>query len=160
MQFIRTSLPHVILIEPKVFTDERGFFLESYQKERFVAAGIQADFVQDNHSASTKGVLRGLHFQNSPNAQGKLVRVMKGAVLDVAVDLRRESPYFGKWVSIMLSESNKWMYWIPEGFAHGFQTLDVDDRVNVVAIAGPQQFKYLAGRIVGNGTVGDPADQC
>ena len=124
MEIIKSEIPDVLIIKPDVFQDERGYFFESFNEEKFRSYGIDARFMQDNESKSQKGVLRGLHFQKSPNAQGKLVRVMKGAVLDVAVDLRRESPYFGKWVSIVLSESNKWMYWIPEGFAHGFLTLE------------------------------------
>ena len=124
MEIIKSAIPDVLIIKPDVFQDERGYFFESFNEEKFRAYGIDAKFIQDNESKSQKGVLRGLHFQNPPYAQGKLVRVMKGSVLDVAVDLRRESPYFGKWVSIVLSESNKWMYWIPEGFAHGFMTLE------------------------------------
>lgn len=124
MEIIKSEIPDVLIIKPDVFKDERGYFFESFNEEKFRSYGIDARFVQDNESKSQKGVLRGLHFQNPPYAQGKLVRVMKGSVLDVAVDLRHESPYFGKWVSIVLSESNKWMYWIPEGFAHGFLTLE------------------------------------
>ncbi|HEX7411721.1 MAG TPA: dTDP-4-dehydrorhamnose 3,5-epimerase [Bacteroidales bacterium] len=124
MEIIKSEIPEVLIIKPDVFQDERGYFFESYNEEKFRSYGIDARFMQDNESKSQKGVLRGLHYQNPPYAQGKLVRVMKGSVLDVAVDLRRESPYFGKWVSIVLSESNKWMYWIPEGFAHGFLTLE------------------------------------
>lgn len=119
MQFTSTGLPGVILIQPKIFGDERGYFLESYRKERFSAAGIQADFVQDNHSASTKGVLRGLHYQIR-QPQGKLVRVIVGEVFDVAVDLRRSSPTFGNWVGAILSAEKKNQLWVPPGFAHGF----------------------------------------
>ncbi len=119
MQFINTKLSDVVLIQPKIFEDGRGFFLESYQKERFSIAGIHSDFVQDNHSASTKGVLRGLHYQiHQP--QGKLVRVVVGEVFDVAVDLRRHSPTFGRWVGETLSAEKKNQLWIPPGFAHGF----------------------------------------
>jgi len=124
VQIIKSEIPDVLIIKPDIFQDERGYFFESFHEEKFRSYGIDARFMQDNESKSQKGVLRGLHFQNPPYAQGKLVRVMKGSVLDVAVDLRRESPYFGKWVSIVLSESNKWMYWIPGGFAHGFLTLE------------------------------------
>ncbi len=124
MEIIESAIPDVLIIKPDVFQDERGYFFESFNEEKFRSFGIDARFMQDNESKSQKGVLRGLHFQNPPYAQGKLVRVMKGAVLDVAVDLRPRSQYFGKWVSIVLSESNKWMYWIPEGFAHGFLTLE------------------------------------
>ena len=119
MQFISTGLPGVILIQPKIFADERGFFLESYRKDRFSGAGIQADFVQDNHSASTQGVLRGLHYQIR-QPQGKLVRVVVGEVFDVAVDLRRGSRTFGNWAGEMLSAGKKNQLWVPPGFAHGF----------------------------------------
>jgi len=109
----------VILIEPKVFSDERGFFMETYHAERFAEHGIASQFVQDNHSHSKRGVLRGLHYQE-PDAQGKLVRCTRGALFDVAVDIRRNSPFFGKWYGVELSESNRLMLWIPPGFAHGF----------------------------------------
>ncbi len=122
MQFTKTTLPDVILIEPKVFEDERGFFLESYQKERFFAAGIRFDFVQDNHSASTKGVLRGLHYQIR-QPQGKLVRAVIGKIFDVAVDLRRSSPAFGKWFGAILSSENRNQLWVPPGFGHGFYVM-------------------------------------
>jgi len=118
-QFLNTAIHDVILIEPKVFTDERGFFLESYQKQRFTEAGIPFDFVQDNHSKSEQGVLRGLHYQIR-QPQGKLVRVIVGEIFDVAVDIRKSSPTFGKWVGDYLSAENKKMLWIPTGFAHGF----------------------------------------
>ena len=118
MQFTSTELPDVILIQPKIFEDERGFFLESYQKESFSAAGINVDFLQDNHSASTKGVLRGLHYQIR-QPQGKLVRVVVGEVFDVVVDLRRHSSTFGKWVGMTLSAEKKNQLWVPPGFAHG-----------------------------------------
>ena len=124
MEIIKSEIPDVLIIKPDIFQDERGYFFESYNETKFREYGIDAHFVQDNESKSQKGVLRGLHFQRPPYAQGKLVRVMKGSVLDVAVDLRHNSPWFGKSVSIVLSESNKWMYWIPEGFAHGFLTLE------------------------------------
>ncbi|HZX62538.1 MAG TPA: dTDP-4-dehydrorhamnose 3,5-epimerase, partial [Bacteroidales bacterium] len=109
---------------PDVIEDHRGYFFESYNEEKFRQLGIDEKFLQDNESKSGKGVLRGLHFQVPPFQQGKLVRVIKGAVLDVAVDLRNSSPTYGQWVSIELSEKNKWMYWIPAGFAHGFLTLE------------------------------------
>lgn len=124
MEIVPTEIPDVLIIKPQVFTDERGYFFESYNREKFIAAGIDVNFVQDNESKSMKGVLRGLHFQKPPFAQGKLVRVMRGAVLDVAVDLRANSPWYGKWAAIELTEHNKWMYWIPPGFAHGFLTLE------------------------------------
>ena len=118
-RFLSTAIQDVILIEPKVFEDERGFFLESYQKQRFAEAGINADFVQDNHSRSQMGTLRGLHYQIQQE-QGKLVRVIVGEIFDVAVDIRRHSPTFGKWVGDYLSAENKKMLWVPPGFAHGF----------------------------------------
>jgi len=119
MKFTTTSIPNVILIEPKVLSDERGFFFETYRAERFAYAGINANFVQDNHSRSKQGTLRGLHYQIR-QAQGKLVRVVSGGIFDVAVDLRKSSPTFGKWVGTYLSSENKHQAWIPAGFAHGF----------------------------------------
>lgn len=126
MEIIKTAIPEVIIIKPDVYGDSRGYFFESFQQEKFRSLGINATFVQDNESCSQKGVLRGLHFQKPPFAQGKLVRVIKGVVLDVAVDIRKESPTFGKWVSMTLSGENKWICWIPQGFAHGFVTLEND----------------------------------
>lgn len=122
MRFVSTAIPEVIAIEPQVFGDERGFFLETYHRARFSAAGIHAEFVQDNHSRSVQGTLRGLHYQIQ-QAQGKLVRVVQGAVFDVAVDLRRSSPTFGRWVGEVLSAENKRQLWVPPGFAHGFYVL-------------------------------------
>ena len=122
-EFKRLEIPDVILITPKVFTDERGFFMEIYQKEEFVKAGITGEFVQQNHSKSVKGVLRGLHYQKEPYAQAKLVRCIKGEIFDVAVDIRKNSLTFGKYVSAILSEKNKNMLYIPRGFAHGFEVL-------------------------------------
>lgn len=119
MKFIPTSIPDIILIEPRVFGDSRGFFMETYQAQKFADAGIPANFVQDNHSGSRRGTLRGLHYQIR-QAQGKLVRVVAGEVYDVAVDLRRSSPTFGQWVGISLSAENKRQAWVPAGFAHGF----------------------------------------
>ncbi|MDA0345460.1 MAG: dTDP-4-dehydrorhamnose 3,5-epimerase [Proteobacteria bacterium] len=123
MKVIETKLKDCVIIEPKVFGDERGFFLETFQTERYAAqAGIILPFVQDNHSRSARGVLRGLHFQiNKP--QGKLIRVVKGEVYDVAVDIRQGSPTFGQWEVIILSEENKTQLWVPPGFAHGFVVL-------------------------------------
>ena len=127
MNVSETSLPGVLVIEPTVYADERGFFMETFHSARFQALGIPADFVQDNHSRSVRGVLRGLHYQE-PNPQGKLVRCIRGALLDVAVDIRKGSPQFGKWMSAELSEENKRMLWVPPGFAHGFCALsDVAD---------------------------------
>ncbi len=122
-EFKRLEIPDVILITPKVFIDERGFFMETYQKGEFAKARITGEFVQQNHSKSVKGVLRGLHYQKEPYAQAKLVRCIKGEIFDVAVDIRRESDTFGKYVSAMLSEENKNMLYIPRGFAHGFEVL-------------------------------------
>lgn len=124
MKAIDTAIPDVKIIEPTVFADDRGFFFESFNQAKFEAAiGRSADFVQDNHSRSGRGVLRGLHYQLPPHAQAKLVRVVAGEVYDVAVDIRKSSPTFGKWVGVLLSAENKRQLWIPEGFAHGFLTL-------------------------------------
>jgi dTDP-4-dehydrorhamnose 3,5-epimerase len=122
MKFTPTSIPDVILLEPRVFGDSRGFFMETYQAKEFAQAGICANFVQDNHSGSQKGILRGLHYQIT-HAQGKLVRVIAGAVYDVVVDLRKNSPTFGQWVSQYLSAENKQQLWVPPGFAHGFYVI-------------------------------------
>lgn len=122
MKFTRTEIPDVILIEPDVFADERGFFVESWHKKKFAAESLDEDFVQDNHSRSVKGTLRGLHYQIR-QPQGKLVRVTVGEVFDVAVDIRRSSPTFGKWVGARLSAANFHMFWVPPGFAHGFYVL-------------------------------------
>lgn len=119
---ISTSLPGVLILEPRVFGDERGFFLESYNERAFANLGIDAHFVQDNHSRSRRNVLRGLHYQIQ-QAQGKVVRAVEGEVLDIAVDVRRSSPTFGGWEAVILSSENKRMLWIPPGFAHGFHVL-------------------------------------
>ena len=124
MEIRSTPIPDLFIIQPKVFEDERGYFYESYNKEVFEKNGIHADFVQDNQSLSQKGVLRGLHFQRDPFAQGKLVRAIKGAIFDVAVDIRKNSPTYGRHFDIELNETNKTMLWIPPGFAHGFLTLE------------------------------------
>ena len=121
--FKRLAIPDVVLIEPRVFPDERGFFMETYKYSDFAAFGIKERFVQDNHSRSIKGVLRGLHYQKPPKAQGKLVRVVVGEIFDVAVDIRKGSPWYGKWVGASLSAENKLMLYIPPGFAHGFCVL-------------------------------------
>ena len=118
------TIPEVVLLEPKVFGDDRGYFYESFNQQAFnQAIGYPVQFVQDNHSKSQQGVLRGLHYQLAPRAQGKLVRVVQGEVFDVAVDIRRNSPSFGQWVGVILSGENKQQLWIPAGFAHGFVTL-------------------------------------
>ena len=124
MEIIKTKIQDLVIIKPDVFYDNRGYFFEGYNKVRFHEMGLDMEFVQDNESRSMKGVLRGLHFQKPPYAQGKLVRVVKGAVMDVAVDLRKDSPTYGQWESVILTEDNKFMYWIPEGFAHGFVCLE------------------------------------
>jgi len=121
--FKKLKIKDVVLVEPKIFHDDRGFFVETYKKSEFVLNGITEEFVQDNHSFSQKGVLRGLHFQTNPKAQGKLVRVIKGKVWDVAVDMRKDSPTFKQWVAEELSEDNHRMFYLPAGFAHGFVAL-------------------------------------
>ena len=123
MKFIATPVPDLCIVEPRVFSDDRGFFFESWNAGIFREAGLDINFVQDNHSRSAKGVLRGLHFQN-PNPQGKLVRVTAGRAWDVAIDLRRSSPTCGRWHSVELSAANKRMFWVPPGFAHGFVSLE------------------------------------
>jgi dTDP-4-dehydrorhamnose 3,5-epimerase len=127
--FKSLEISEVILIEPTVFEDVRGFFMESYHQRDFEKAGIPLVFVQDNHSRSKKGVLRGLHYQKEPMAQGKLVRCVRGAIFDVAVDIRRGSPTYGKWVGVVLSEENRNILWIPKGFAHGYLALQDDNEV-------------------------------
>jgi dTDP-4-dehydrorhamnose 3,5-epimerase len=130
MNIIQTKLANCVIIEPKVYGDDRGFFLETFQTERYATAGITLPFVQDNHSRSSKGVLRGLHFQKT-KPQGKLVRVVRGEVYDVAVDIRLGSPTYGRWEAVVLSEDNKKQFWVPPGFAHGF-----------VVISGSADFEY------------------
>lgn len=122
MIFTATKIPEVVLITPKVFEDSRGFFMETYREDSFISANISCKFVQENHSASHRGVLRGLHYQIQ-QAQGKLVRAIAGDIFDVAVDIRRSSPTFGQWVGMVLSAENKLQLWIPAGFAHGFYVL-------------------------------------
>lgn len=124
MEVIETELKGLFVLKPRVFADERGYFFESYNQNLFKQAGLDLEFVQDNQSLSQKGVLRGLHFQNPPYAQGKLVRVITGAVLDVVVDIRKDSKTYGKWYGLELTEANKWMMYVPPGFAHGFLTLE------------------------------------
>jgi len=126
MEIIKTLIPDLLIIKPQVYYDERGYFFEAFSSPLYNELGLETGFVQDNESKSKKGVLRGLHFQNPPYAQGKLVRVVHGSVLDVAVDLRKKSPAFGQWHAVKLSDENKVMYWIPAGFAHGFLTLEDD----------------------------------
>ncbi|HET8744032.1 MAG TPA: dTDP-4-dehydrorhamnose 3,5-epimerase [Ramlibacter sp.] len=146
MKVTPTSIPEVLVLEPKVFGDARGFFMESFNRRVFrEATGIDAEFVQDNHSRSAKGVLRGLHYQLG-NPQGKLVWVVRGAVFDVAVDLRRSSPTFGQWVGAELSEENRQQLWIPPGFAHGFQALSdfADVQYKVTDYYAPAEERCLA----------------
>jgi len=142
---IPTSLPGVVILEPRVFGDERGFFLESYNEKVFAEVGIVEKFVQDNHSSSRRNVLRGLHYQIR-QSQGKLVRVVEGEILDVAVDVRKSSPTFGGWEAVRLSSENKRMLWIPAGFAHGFRVLS--ERAQVLYKAtdyyAPQHERTLA----------------
>lgn len=130
MKVTKTKIEGVLIIEPQVFGDERGFFVETYNKKRYQENGVDPEFVQDNISKSIKGVLRGLHFQKNPHAQGKLVQVIQGKVLDVAVDIRYGSPTFGEWVSVELSGENKKQFWVPSGFAHGFISLENDTIFN------------------------------
>lgn len=122
MRFVPTAIPEVVIIEPQVFGDARGFFMETWHAGKFAAGGLDLHFVQDNHSRSAQGILRGLHYQIT-QPQGKLVRVVRGAVFDVAVDLRRSSPSFGRWVGVELSEDNYRQLWVPPGFAHGFYVM-------------------------------------
>jgi len=141
MKVMKTSLPGVLVIEPKVFGDHRGWFMETYSEEKFREAGLDLKFVQDNQSFSaTKGTLRGLHYQMSPKAQTKLVRCTRGKIFDVAVDIRKGSPTFGKWFGIELSEENKKQLLIPQGFAHGFMTLtdDVEVQYKVDELYAPE----------------------
>ncbi|WP_069863622.1 dTDP-4-dehydrorhamnose 3,5-epimerase [Pseudomonas citronellolis] len=146
MKATRLAIPDVVLIEPKVFGDDRGFFFESFNHQQFEEAiGRPVKFVQDNHSRSSKGVLRGLHYQLQ-NPQGKLVRVVNGEVFDVAVDMRRSSPTFGKWVGALLSAENKHQLWVPEGFAHGFVVLSdsADFLYKTTDYYAPQHERCLA----------------
>lgn len=122
--FEKQEIKDLILITPSIYEDERGFFIETYKASEFKKNGIDIDFVQDNHSRSCKNTLRGLHYQLNPKAQGKLIRCIKGSILDVAVDIRKESKTYGKYVKVILSEKNKKMFWIPPGFAHGFLSLE------------------------------------
>ncbi|MDN0084268.1 dTDP-4-dehydrorhamnose 3,5-epimerase [Crenobacter sp. SG2305] len=149
MHVINMAIPDVKIIKPTVFRDERGFFFESFNQKKFEEGiGRKVEFVQDNHSRSSKGVLRGLHYQLPPHAQGKLVRCVIGEVFDVAVDIRRSSPTFGKWVGIALSAENKRQLWIPEGFAHGFLTLS--DEAELLYKTTDYWFKELEQSIYWN----------
>uniref|UniRef100_A0A3L0YCB4 dTDP-4-dehydrorhamnose 3,5-epimerase n=2 Tax=Gammaproteobacteria TaxID=1236 RepID=A0A3L0YCB4_ECOLX len=149
MNVIKTNIPDVLIFEPKVFGDDRGFFFESFNHQQFEAAiGHSVIFVQDNHSKSSKGVLRGLHYQQPPHAQGKLVRCVVGEVFDVAVDIRKSSPTFGQWVGVNLSAENKRQLWIPEGFAHGFVTLS--ETAEFLYKATNYYYRFSEGAIVWN----------
>ncbi|RLF83589.1 dTDP-4-dehydrorhamnose 3,5-epimerase [Thermococci archaeon] len=145
-EFKRLEIPDVILIKPKVFEDERGFFMETYRKEEFEKAGIKEEFVQDGHSRSKYGVLRGLHFQKEPYAHAKLVRCTKGIIYDVVVDLRRDSPTFGKYASVILSEFNKYILYVPKGFAHGFVVLSEEADV-LYKFDKPYNPEYYRGLV-------------
>jgi dTDP-4-dehydrorhamnose 3,5-epimerase len=147
IDIISTSLSDVLLIKPRVFGDSRGFFFESFNKRDWLeATGVDCDFVQDNHSQSTKGVLRGLHYQLPPAAQGKLIRVLTGEIFDVAVDIRHDSLTFGRWVGHRLSSENKLQMWVPEGFAHGFLVLSPVAEVHYKATNyyAPEQERSIA----------------
>lgn len=148
--FEKLDIEGLTVITPKVFGDERGFFMETYQEDDFKANGLNDTFIQDNHSMSMRGVLRGLHYQIEPNAQAKLVRVTRGAVWDVAVDIRKDSPTFGKWYGLVLSEENKKMLYIPSGFAHGFLTLE--DNTHFVYKCSNNYAPQSEGGIVWNDT--------
>ena len=142
--FTRVDIDGPIIVEPVFFADDRGFFMETYKKSDFEAAGIHIEFKQDNHSLSSKRVLRGLHYQRPPFAQAKLIRIIKGSVWDIAVDIRESSPTFKKWVAVELSEENKKMFYIPEGFAHGFVALS-DDVHLVYKCSNEYSSKHDAG---------------
>ena len=146
-QFTRLDVPEVILVEPRVFQDDRGFFMESYKRSDFESNGIAEQFVQDNYSHSVKGVLRGLHYQRQPRAQGKLVMAIRGEISDVAVDIRRGSSTYGRWVSAVLSSENHRMLYVPAGFAHGFCVLS-DEADVVYKVAGGEYAPELEGGII------------
>lgn len=148
MKFEKTTIEGLFVIKPHIFSDERGYFYESYNKAIFEKNGLDLDFIQDNQSLSHKGVLRGLHFQAPPFAQGKLVRVIQGSVLDVAVDVRPHSPTYGKYESVLLSGENKTQFWIPPGFAHGFVTRE-DNTIFSYKCTGPY-YKESEGAILWN----------
>ena len=144
----KTSIQDLLIIKPRIFSDDRGYFYESYNRETFLKLDLDLKFVQDNQSLSQKGVLRGLHFQNPPFAQGKLVRVIQGSVLDVAVDIRANSPSYGLYEKVILSGKNKSMFWIPPGFAHGFITLE-DDTIFTYKCTAPYN-KESEGSLIWN----------
>lgn len=146
MRFVETKIPDVFIVEPQIFGDQRGFFMEAYSAQAWAQAIGETHFVQDNHSRSGRGVLRGLHYQLPPFAQGKLVRVTRGAVFDVAVDIRQSSPTFGQWVGAELTEANHRQLWVPAGFAHGFLTLtdEVDFLYKTTAAYAPSHERAIA----------------
>jgi len=145
MKFLPTDLPGVLIVEPEVFEDDRGFFFETQHRDKFAAAGIDATFVQDNHSHSVKGAVRGLHYQE-PRAQGKLIRVVNGEVFDVAVDIRRGAPTFGRWIGVALSSANRRQLWVPPGFAHGLCVLsdEADVIYKVTDVYSPENDHAIA----------------
>lgn len=153
MNYIQTEIKGVWIIEPKVFTDERGYFMEAFKKSEFESTVGPVDFIQDNESKSSFGVLRGLHYQKGEYSQAKLVRVLKGTVLDVAVDLRKSSPTFGKYVSVLLSEENKKQFFIPRGFAHGFVVLS-DEAVFTYKVDNPYAPQAEASIVYNDETLG------
>lgn len=144
MQVEKTEIPGLLILEPGVFSDERGFFMETYQQDRYREAGIEAEFFQDNLSSSKRGVVRGLHYQAPPFAQGKLVSVLRGRVMDVAVDIRSGSPTYGKYVAVELSAENHKQFWIPAGFAHGFVALE-DDTLFAYKCTSPYSKEHDRG---------------
>ena len=148
MEFEKTTIEGLFIIKPRIFSDERGYFYESFNKAIFEKNGLDIDFIQDNQSLSHRGVLRGLHFQAPPFQQGKLVRVIQGSVLDVAVDIRTHSASYGKYESVLLSGENKTQFWIPPGFAHGFVTLE-DNTIFCYKCTGPYSREY-EGAIIWN----------
>jgi len=153
MNVSKTEIEGLLIIEPKVFTDDRGFFMEVYNRDRYVEAGIDERFVQDNVSVSKKGTLRGLHYQAPPFAQGKLVQVLQGSVLDVAVDIRSGSPTSGKYVAVELSAENKKQFWIPAGFAHGFVALE-DETIFSYKCTNPYSPEHDRGIVWSDSEIG------
>lgn len=147
-EFENLELKGVVLVKPRIFGDDRGFFMESYKKSEFEKAGITCDFIQDNHSKSTKGVLRGLHYQAAPRQQAKLVRCIKGKISDVVVDLRKDSSSFGKWLKVELTEENRHMLFIPKGFAHGFVVLS--DEAEILYKTDEEYFPSLDRGVLWN----------
>jgi len=147
-KFTRTAIAEVVVIDPQVFADHRGFFMETYKRSEFAAEGITETFVQGNHSRSSKGILRGLHYQKQPNAQGKLVRALAGEIYDVVVDIRQGSPGFGAWVAVSLSAENKKMLYVPGGFAHGFCV--VSDEAEIFYMTTEEYAPALEAGVIWN----------